>query len=266
MPPAKTLNDPYISIIVPAYKQEKTIIKTLHRLETVLKSLNKPYEIICVVDGFLDKTFEKTKSISTNNIKVIGYPNNSGKGFAVRYGMAHSTGRIIGFVDSGELDYGMIPMMLEHFNWYKADAIIASKRHPVSQVTYPWQRKILSWGYQIGVKLLFGLNVRDTQVGMKLYRKELIKAVLPRLLVKKFAFDIEILAVAHCLGFTKIYEAPVKLSMKFLHTSSIFNTGFIKTAFNMAWDSAAVFYRLKILHYYDDSNRKNWLPDTYLDG
>ena len=101
---------------------------------------------------------------------------------------------------------------------------------------------------------------------MKLYRKELIKAVLPRLLVKKFAFDIEILAVAHCLGFTKIYEAPVKLSMKFLHTSSIFNTGFIKTAFNMAWDSAAVFYRLKILHYYDDSNRKNWLHDTYLDG
>lgn len=240
-----------LSIVVPAYKQEKQIVKNLQDLDGVLKGMGVSYEIICVVDGFLDKTFEKAKSIVSKNIKVIGYPNNSGKGFAVRYGMSHASGSIIGFVDSGELDYGMIPMMLEHFKWYKADVIIASKRHPVSQVYYPWQRKILSFGYQMGVKLLFGLNVRDTQVGMKLYKKALIKAVLPRLLVKKFAFDIEILAVAHHLGFTKIFEAPVKLSMKFLHTSSIFNTGFIKTAFNMAWDTLAVFYRLKIMHFYD---------------
>ena len=256
------MGNPYISIVVPAYKQEKTIINNLQQLEEVLKTLNKPYEIICVVDGYLDKTLEKAKSVPSKNIKVIGYPNNSGKGYAVRYGMSHAKGNIIGFVDSGELDYGMFPMMLEHFRWYKADAIIASKRHPVSQVTYPWQRKILSWGYQIGVKLLFGLDVRDTQVGMKLYRKELIKAVLPRLLVKKFAFDIEILAVAYYLGFTKIYEAPVKLTMKFLHTSSIFNAGFFKTAFNMAWDSAAVFYRLHILHYYDDANKASWLKNS----
>ena len=240
-----------LSIVVPAYKQEKQIVKNLQDLDGVLKGMGVSYEIICVVDGFLDKTFEKAKLIVSKNIKVIGYPNNSGKGFAVRYGMSHASGSIIGFVDSGELDYGMIPMMLEHFKWYKADVIIASKRHPVSQVYYPWQRKILSFGYQMGVKLLFGLNVRDTQVGMKLYKKALIKAVLPRLLVKKFAFDIEILAVAHHLGFTKIFEAPVKLSMKFLHTSSIFNTGFIKTAFNMAWDTLAVFYRLKIMHFYD---------------
>lgn len=240
-----------LSIVVPTYKQEKQIVKNLQDLDGVLKGMGVSYEIICVVDGFLDKTFEKAKSIVSKNIKVIGYPNNSGKGFAVRYGMSHASGSIIGFVDSGELDYGMIPMMLEHFKWYKADVIIASKRHPVSQVYYPWQRKILSFGYQMGVKLLFGLNVRDTQVGMKLYKKALIKAVLPRLLVKKFAFDIEILAVAHHLGFTKIFEAPVKLSMKFLHTSSIFNTGFIKTAFNMAWDTLAVFYRLKIMHFYD---------------
>ena len=59
----------------------------------------------------------------------------------MRYGLFHAKGDTIGFVDSGELDYGMIPMMLEHFKWYGADAIIASKRHPVSQVTYPWQRK-----------------------------------------------------------------------------------------------------------------------------
>lgn len=248
-----------LSIVVPAYKQEKQIVRNLQNLDNVLSGMGVNYEIICVVDGFLDKTYQNAQKLSSDNIKIFGYKINVGKGFAVRYGMSMAEGEIIGFVDSGDLDYSMIPMLLEHFRWYKADAIIASKRHPVSQVYYPWQRRILSLGYQMGVWLLFGLNVRDTQVGLKLFRKDLIKAVLPRLLVKQFAFDIELLSVAHYLGFKKIYEAPVKLSMKFLHTSSIFNSGFIKTAFDMAWDSVAVFYRLKIRHYYDDRNKNNWL-------
>ena len=248
-----------LSLVVPAYKQERHIIKCLMILEEVLKGMNLNYEIICVVDGFVDRTYEKAKLLESSKIKIIGYKLNHGKGYAVRLGMTTARGNIIGYVDCGDLDYSMIPMLLEHFRWYKADAIIASKRHPVSQIYYPWQRKILSWGYQMGVKLLFGLNVRDTQVGLKLFRKDLINAVLPRLLVKQFAFDIELLSVANYLGFTKIYEAPVKLSMKFLHASSIFNTGFIKTAFSMAWDSAAVFYRLRILHYYDDVNKNNWI-------
>ena len=82
----------------------------------------------------------------------------------------------------------------------------------------------------------------------------MVDKILPRLLVKRYAMDIEMLAVAKYLGFDRIYEGPIEVSFNKL-TSRINWT----TSFKMAWDTAAVFYRLKILHYYDDKNRKNWL-------
>ena len=198
-------------------------------------------------------------------IKVVGYKNNLGKGHAVRFGMSKSKGDIIGFIDAGfELNPNSLSMLLEHFEWYNADIIVGSKRHPASKVIYPWQRKVLSFGYQTLVKLLFGLKVRDTQVGMKFYRREVLEKTLPRLLVKAFAFDIEILAVANYLGFKRIYEAPVELRMKFGGASTIANKGFIKTIWNMLWDTMAVFYRLRIRKFYDYKNRKNWITPEYL--
>jgi len=103
--------------------------------------------------------------------------------------------------------------MLAEFEFEGADAVIGSKRHPESKIEYPVVRKIMSWGYQQIIKGMFGLNVRDTQVGMKIYRRKLLEDVLPRLLVKQFAFDIEILAVSYHLGYTKIYEAPVQIDL-----------------------------------------------------
>jgi len=189
-----------------------------------------------------------------------------GKGHAVRFGMAKAKGDIIGFIDAGlELEPNGLSMLLEHFEWYNADIIVGSKRHPASKVFYPWQRKILSFGYQMVVRLLFGLKVRDTQVGMKFYRREVLEKVLPRVLVKTFAFDVEILSVAYYLGYRRIFEAPVELSMKFKGgVSTIASKGFVKTAWAMLWDTAAVFYRLRILHYYDDKNKNNWITQNYL--
>lgn len=112
------------------------------------------------------------------------------------------------------------------------------------------------------IKFLFGLAIRDSQVGMKLFRREVLEDVLPRLLVKQFAFDIEILAVANHLGYTRIFEAPVELY--FTGVSSITNTNFLIVAFNTLWDTLAVFYRLRILHYYDNVNRRKWRFDPEL--
>jgi hypothetical protein len=99
---------------------------------------------------------------------------------------------------------------------------------------------------------------------MKFFKRPVITKVLPRLLIKQFAFDVEMLAVAKHLGFTRIYEAPVRLTMDF-SKSSIATQGFVKTSLSMLRDTLAVFYRLKILKYYDDVNRKNWLPNMYLE-
>lgn len=252
-----------LSLIIPVYHQEKTIRNQLQSILRELATLSTPFEVIVVVDGMDDGSYAEAKKVRSPFLTVIGYKTNHGKGYAVRFGMGKSKGNIIGFLDAGgDLSELGLSMMIEHFKWYNADIIVGSKRHPVSKVNYPTERKILSWGYQQLVRLLFGLNVRDTQVGMKLYRREVLEDVLPRLVVKKFAFDIEILAVAHYLGYVRIFEAPVELN--FTGMSSITSSGLWRTIAAMLWDTIAVFYRLKILHYYDNTNKRKWRFDPEL--
>lgn len=259
----KKRNKKLLSIIIPAYKQEKTIKQDILQIIRSLEQVKHPYEIIVVVDGTLDKTIQRVRSLKLPKVKTIGYKNNRGKGHAVRYGMSKAKGDYIFFIDSGmDLNPNAISMLLEHFNWYKADVIVGSKLHPVSIVNYPWQRKILSRGYRLLVKALFGLSIRDTQVGIKMFRREVLEKVLPRLLVKTYAFDIEMLAVAHRLGFKRIYEAPIEL--EFNNSSSITSKKLWNVIYLMMWDTLAVFYRLKILKYYDDSNERKWKFDKEL--
>ena len=99
---------------------------------------------------------------------------------------------------------------------------------------------------------------------MKFFRREVLEKTLPRLLVKQFAFDVEILSVANYLGFSRIYEAPIEMKMPFGGASTIASAGFIRTVFWMLWDTMAVFYRLRILRFYDYKNRKNWITPEYL--
>lgn len=257
-----------VSVIVPAFRQEKTIYKDLQRIRLVLSKLRYKTELICVVDGLLDKTLDRAKKISKKyrNVKVVGYETNKGKGYAVRFGMAKSRGDIIAFIDSGmDLNPNGLSMLLEHFEWYKADVMVGSKRHPVSKVDYPWQRRVLSFGYQLVVRILFGLKVTDTQVGLKVFRREVLDKVLPRLLVKAYAFDIEILSVANYLGFKRIYEAPVEIKLDFGGSSVLTSQKFLKTLLYMFSDTLAVFYRLRILHYYSDKSARKWKYDPELD-
>lgn len=256
-----------ISLIVPAYKAEKIIKKSLVEIKKALDQSGYDYEVICVVDGKVDNTWIEAKKLARKHheIKVVGYKNNLGKGHAVRYGMARSRGEIVGFIDAGfDIDHEGIRMLISHFEWYKADIIVGSKRHPVSKVVYPWQRRILSYCYQVLVRILFGLRVKDTQVGLKFFRRKVLEDTLPRLLVKAWAFDVEILAVAFSLGYYRQYEAPVSLTNEFGGMSILTSRGFLKTVYGMLVDTLAIFYRLKILQYYDSKNRKNWITPDYL--
>lgn len=252
-----------LSLIIPVYRQEKSIRKQVLQILGELRLLGIPYEIIIVIDGSVDRSMEEVQKIRAKELQVVGYKTNRGKGYAVRFGMSKSHGDIIGFLDAGgDLHESGLSMMLEHFKWYNADIIVGSKRHPVSKVKYPFIRRILSWGYQQLTKILFGLNVRDTQVGMKLYSRRVLDDVLPRLLVKQFAFDVEILAVAKHLGYSRIYEAPVELD--FNGVSSITSASVLRTIFRTFVDTLAIFYRLRILHYYDDTNKRKWVYDPEL--
>lgn len=240
-----------LSVIVPAYKQEKTIEKDLININQTLKEglRDYNYEIICVVDGSPDKTLQNAKKVSSKTIKVLGYEKNGGKGYAIRYGIHQAKGDLISFLDAGmDISPKGIMMLMSHMDWYNADIIVGSKRHPVSRVNYPFMRRILSIGYHLGVKILFGLPLTDTQSGIKIFKKKVIEAILPKLLVKRYAMDIEMLAVAKHMEFDRIYEAPIEVKFD-KRTSNIKWSTIVK----MFWDTLAVFYRLNLLHYYDRS-------------
>ncbi|KKS17439.1 MAG: Glycosyl transferase, family 2 [candidate division WWE3 bacterium GW2011_GWC1_41_7] len=259
-----------VSIIVPAYKQEKTIKEDIEKICTVMNSTRFDFEMIVVVDGFLDNTYEEASAADCKKIKVLGYENNKGKGYAVRYGMARSTGEYVAFIDAGmEIDPNGISMMLEQMIWYEADIMVASKRHPASKVKYYSRlRKLYSWGYQMIVWVLFGLKIKDTQTGLKVYRRELLERVLPRLVVKEFAFDVELLAVARHLGFDRIFEAPVKITLNFTEESKIKRNKPLfldPTVRGVLWDTASVFYRIYLLRYYEDRCSRKWIYDEELD-
>jgi len=244
MPKAKL-----ISVIIPAYQQASTIVKDLTRIQAVLKQIRYPSEIIVVVDGRLDQTYQRAKTLASSQLKVYLNKIRQGKGYTVRYGMTKAQGDYIAFLDAGmEIDPNGISMLLEHLEWYNADIIVGSKRHLASVVQYPWDRKILSWGYYLLVRLLFGVKIKDTQPGIKIFKRNVLEKILPQLVVKKYAFDIEMLSVARRKGFQRIYEAPIKLKYKF---GSVTNAATLRTIWHMLYDTLAVFYRLKILKYYD---------------
>lgn len=249
---------------MPVYKQEKTIHDDILAIRDALRILSMQYEIIAVVDGYLDNSLKEIQKIRDSHVKVVGYKSNHGKGYAVRYGFSHASGDVIGFIDAGrDLSPSSLPLMFSQFEFEQADAVIGSKRHPDSNVKYPLYRIIMSWVYQQLVHILFGLNITDSQVGMKIYKRKLLADVLPRLLVKEFAFDIEILAVAYRLGYRKIREAPIRISYNFSASSIRFNK-LVSVIFNMVKDTLAVYYRLKILRYYDDDSKRKWKYDPEL--
>lgn len=241
----------FLSLIIPAYAQEKTIVSDVKVIEKVLREIRYDYEIIVVADGTPDKTYHDIKKkhiFDSKKVKFILYKKNYGKAYAIRSGMHAAKGDYVMFLDSGqEIDPNGISMLLEHMEWYGADVIVGSKRHLASLVNYPLQRRILSVGYYLLVKLFFGIKIHDTQAGIKIFKKQVLRAILPRLHSKKFAGDLEMLVVADSLGFKRIYEAPIKLDYKFANLTS---AATLKSIFGILIDTMAIFYRKNILGCY----------------
>lgn len=238
---------PYLSVIVPAYQQVNTICRDLAALRQALARLAPSYEIILVVDGDEDNTAKTViRALPWPELRVECFSVNQGKGAAVRHGFQVAKGELVGFIDAGgDLVPYDFKQMIELMQTRGADIVIGSKRHSSSQVSYPPLRRLYSYLYQRLNRLLFQLEIRDTQVGMKLFRPAVLQAILPHLQVRRYAFDLELLVVAHHRGFRRIVEAPVTIRHRF---SSSINTGAV---YQMLWDTFVIFYRSRILKSYD---------------
>ncbi len=236
-----------ISVIMPAYNKVQNIKSIIKDTVNALEKYGLGYEVIVVDDGSNDGTYDKLASIAKKyaNVKVFGYKENKGKGYALKYGFQFAQGDLVLFLDAdSDLPPSQIHLFLCYISRNSTDILIGSKRHLLSEVNYPFLRRFLSRGYSLLITLMFNLNVTDTQVGIKLFRKEVLDQVLPKLLVKKFAFDLELLVNARSLGYN-ITEMPVVLNY---HNISSVN---LRAIWQIFLDTLAIFYRMKILHYYD---------------
>jgi glycosyltransferase involved in cell wall biosynthesis len=245
VPVESTREQVRLSVVVPAYREGARIYANLTRLVGELDKLGVPYEIVVVSDGNTDATVREAKRVQSPAVRVFHYPMNVGKGFALSCGVDQSVGALVTFIDADmELDPANIGGFIDLMRSSGCDAVIGSKRHPQSNVSYPKFRRLQSIVYQLLVRVLFNLNVRDTQTGLKLFRRNVLQEALPLLAIKRFAFDLELLVVARQLGYRNVCEAPISLDYQFESTVSL------GSAWNVLWDTAAIFYRLRILRYY----------------
>jgi glycosyltransferase involved in cell wall biosynthesis len=236
---------PELSLVVPSHNASSRLAESIATLVAASEDFHITYEIIVVCDGTTDDLNRAITDIP-GNVSVLHYPRREGKGLALRVGMARSRGRYVAFIDSdGELDAAEFRNFLTLMETYEPDLVIGSKRHPLSQLVYPKSRRLMSWAYHHLVRVLFGLKVSDTQTGMKLIRRDVLDEVLPRMLEKRFAFDLEFLVVARRLGYTRVFEAPIRLNYRFESTVSM------RAAIRILLDTAAIYYRRYLLKYYD---------------
>ncbi len=235
-------------MILPAHNESKRILITIGETIKTFDEFGCPYEIIVIDDGSRDDTYEQVLNFSRRHKNIIVRKNweNYGKGRAIKKGCRYARGEYIVFLDADmDLHPGQLQTFMDIMRLDDVDVVIGSKMHPNSILSYPLQRKIISIIYFLVIKVLFGLPIHDTQTGLKLFKRKVIKDILPRILVKQFAFDLEILANVHRLGY-KIAEAPIVLDSQ----REYGRIGF-RAVRNAAIDTLAIFYRMYILKYYD---------------
>lgn len=231
-----------LSFVIPAYNEEGLIEDALGTLDEAVKSKKLQYEIVVVDDGSEDKTLSKAMTYASKNghVKVVSYTKNLGKGYAVKKGFMQAVGEVVIFVDS-DLDINLKGISRYVEALQHGDIVIASKWHPQSVVEMPLVRRLLSRSFNLLVRLLTGVKLRDTQAGLKAMKKSALKNVFPRLSVERYAFDVELLIVAKLYGL-KVVEMPVNLQMQALFS--------LREMCRMFIDLLGIAYRLRVTHWY----------------
>lgn len=235
---------------MPAYNEGAHIFENIRMTDEVLREAGLDAEIIAIDDGSSDNTLEEIERAAAkyDNVTAARNHKNMGKGIALRTGFKEASGDIVVFLDADlDLHPNQIHHLLDVLEAGPYDVVVTSKHHPESKLSYPFSRKVASYGYYMIIRVLFGLPVKDTQTGLKIFRREVLDRVFHRLLVKTYAYDVELLATAVSFGY-RVHEIPVVLKYTREHTWGRIQ---FSDVIRILIDTLAVFYRLKILKYYE---------------
>ena len=152
-------------------------------------------------------------------VSVLHYTPNRGKGFAIKHGAGLARSEIVVFIDADlDIHPESIEPLIHLLERTPADAVVASKVHPDSNVAYPAFRRMQSGVLRLLIRLLFDLSVADTQTGLKVFRASLLRTCLPHVTSEGFAFDLELLVLANDHHF-KVMEGPLELDFRFSSTT-----------------------------------------------
>ncbi len=242
----ETTSTPLLTLIVPTYNGAAYVAENVRTIVRTLETLDETFEVLVVCDGSTDGTAVAAGDVADPRVRVLRYKQNRGKGHAICFGIASARGRLVGWLDADlDIEPQAIVAGVQRLEHPEIDAVIGSKRHRDSQVDYPAHRRLLSQGFQLLSRLLLHVNVSDTQVGAKVFRREMLDAVVPLLLIKSYAFDLEVLAVGAQFGFDRVEEMPVQLHYRFTGTSINW-----RAVQRMFLDTLAIAYRIHLRHWY----------------
>jgi dolichyl-phosphate beta-glucosyltransferase len=205
-----------LSIIVPAYNEEKRIGKTILAISDYITTRKIKAEIIVVDDGSKDKTAQVVNNLSKKitNLRLVSYQPNRGKGFAVKKGVEESRSKLILFTDAdGSTPIEEYENLKNSLDKTSSDIAIGSRYMAESNVKIkqPFSRIMIGRVGNFLIRIFLIENIRDTQCGFKLFKHTAAKNIFHFQKVKRFAFDMEALTIANHLGY-KIVEIPVTWS------------------------------------------------------
>lgn len=197
-----------LSVFLPSYNEEKNIKTTTLKVKKVLEKVADKWEILIINDGSKDKTGEIADNLANkfkNKIRVIHHTPNRGYGAALKSGLYGCKYTWIAFIDAdGQFDFSEVPSLIQKQKETGADLVVGFyKKRAV-----PFYRKLNTFAWQVVVRILFGLNVRDIDCGFKLISKKVVEKI-PKLESERGAFiSSEFLIKAQKLKF-KIVEIGI---------------------------------------------------------
>ncbi len=200
-----------ISLCIPMYNEEEIVEETIALLTAYMdKAFGEDYEILLINDGSRDATEGKVKKLLSPKLRLVTYPENRGKGYAVRRGIEAAEGDIIMFTDC-DLAYGteVIGEFYEKLSGSEYDIAVGSRHlHEKGYEGYSFIRKLASRAYRLLLRIFFGLSLSDSQCGCKAFKKNAAKRIFPYCEIDRFAFDYEAILVGQKAG-ASFCEIPV---------------------------------------------------------
>jgi dolichyl-phosphate beta-glucosyltransferase len=205
--------DIYLSVIIPAYNEEKRLPNTLRQVTDYLSRMDYEWEIAVVDDGSKDKTavLVKEAMIVDPRVRLLQYGENRGKGFAVKYGMTHTTGKYRLFMDADN------STTIDHFEKFLPvlesgyDIVIGSRDVAGADIAehQPWWKEKLGDLGNLWIQMWAVPGIKDTQAGFKVFKDYASDDIFPYLTIDRWGFDVEALAVAKAKKY-KVCEHPIR--------------------------------------------------------